>query len=328
MVLLGNELRRRNINYSSSHIPEFSEQIDSHLHFAEEALKKQISEDKDERTTIFKDFIKEANEKKQNNQVTYKWWVLFNFRLSILLTPSDKRTTLRANQRNPFIEILYKENAWIKESELENINESYLSSLEENIINLPRTIFESIQLFPNHIIIPTTLGIIGVKSFNSRFLTGINPFGLIRSKVTGDGIEMYPDNFWGHDEVHFVNELIALNDITSKEKYLQFQNQLFHYINKLPVEKQIQLEFIYFLLTHEYGFFLNYLLIKNSEHYTTKTISEYQLTKLVNNCMSSSWYKNLIPSSISTNETLVRNYILESVSLFNKLAIEINLANN
>ncbi|MBN8535827.1 MAG: hypothetical protein J0M15_02150 [Deltaproteobacteria bacterium] len=110
------------------------------------------------------------------------------------------------------------------------------------------------RVFPERVSIPVVDTRVGIASINSMSGSDTGIKGLIGEKSIIDAIEMYPDHFFRHEEVHIVNE-VCLNsrfDIT-KEKRSKLRKNYFEYRNTLPVlnDRRSAFESAYFIVTHE-----------------------------------------------------------------------------
>ena len=76
------QLQSLRANPYTTHIPYFADQIEAHLAFA----KKEFSTMSEQRKTLLTNLKEKAKTAISNKEVTYEWWLNFNFELSIVLT--------------------------------------------------------------------------------------------------------------------------------------------------------------------------------------------------------------------------------------------------
>lgn len=320
LLALAQQLRSRTIDPHSTHIPELVPQITEHLQYAETGITRQNSSDESTRLGILKNFTAEAIQKISSNQVTYRWWVFFNFRLSILLTPKNKRTSERGGGPNNFAQIVLEKNSWRTEKAFERLVEQSWGGLRD-LTNIGKACDE----FPSRILMPTIAGDLGIIALNRSFLTGVYPIGLTSDVVWADGREMYPDHFFGHDLVHLDNERFSINRWEAPESRVKgFQTQFQTEMENLPQREREMLEFVWFIASHELTFLADDATYRDGSRLTDNLFGT-RLQKLVESTMDKTWYGNLVPDWVDiTSETSVKDFLIESGKTFNKLAARIN----
>ena len=92
MVSLAQKLRNSQINPKTTHIPEFADDIPKYIEWIEEGIKKS-GKNVEEKLKILDDLKKEAVERINNQQVTYEWWLNWNWRLSQYENPESQNIT-------------------------------------------------------------------------------------------------------------------------------------------------------------------------------------------------------------------------------------------
>ena len=155
---------------------------------------------------------KEANTTIDKQQVTYEWWIKFNYILSKIFSPS------------------------------------YQEILNDKIPTDDATILidSLISLFPGKILIPTTKGGIGIIAFNRTHPLNIHALGLIKKEKTTHSRLISPEGFFLHDIGH-ANK----SDHFSSPLNQKFHSLFIERIQALSIEKRQNVEIIYFVLTHE-----------------------------------------------------------------------------
>ena len=189
-----------------THIEYFAKKVEEHIAFATKEMSRFAS---DEQKTDLALLKAEAKKAILEEKVAYEWWVNFHIRLSIVLT---------------------------KQSEGQSIVEIFTSE----------RIKEIVSNFPEHILFPTPLGILGFMTFNRAFIEGVYPVGLISRKQKVDRLKMNPKMFLFHDIAHAF-------------KYMVFKHVDKHYLRRkmidimetLPLEKRKLTELVYFISIHE-----------------------------------------------------------------------------
>lgn len=195
--------RITHIDYFAGKIPEHLEYIKRSLTSLPKASKRQLALEGLER---------KAQEAITKKQVTYEWWIKFNYILSKILSPS------------------YRELLDGK------ISEDEASMLMDSLINL----------FPRRILMPTIRGGLGIMTFNRTHPLNIHPMGLIRTDRTTHNRPVSPEGFFLHDMGH-ANRTDHFNSPVHKK----FHSLFIERIEGLPIEKRQNVELIYFVLIHE-----------------------------------------------------------------------------
>ena len=324
LIKLAAQLRNKSADYKTTHIQEFSDMVSTHLQFAKEAIESQISNDHAERLALLSAFKSEAQNKQVTHKVSYRWWVYFNFRISILLTPKEKRTATRGGFSNLFVQELYETDAWKSESAFDAFIEKFIFNRNSS---RPGIIMEDyIKEFPVKIIFPTLVGEIGISVLNKIFSTGVYPFGQISAPSMIDGREMYPDHFFGHEFVHMDNYEYAMLNYTpsNAEAIHQFHLKFLKIIETLSVKDRQMVEAVYFLPTHERLDFAHGLILGDA-HQLTDFFFKTNLEYIVDLFMDEGWFASLLPAWVrSTSREDVRAFLVQSAKKFNEIALKIN----
>ncbi|MDE0118864.1 MAG: hypothetical protein OXM55_02510 [Bdellovibrionales bacterium] len=208
---LGANPRTTHIEYFADQIPDFIAHIRKSLeenYFPESHL----SGSKSEQLKHLESLEVEAKKAITDETVTYKWWLIFNHKLSIVMTGSHPK------------------------------NKTNLGLVEEEIISE----------FPLKIIIPTTRGEnIGIITFNRAMFEGVYPAGMInKNNINVDNTTLYPSDFFTHDIGHSIlNGNRLYMDYSVSHRLLH--KRLLDSMEDLPPNKRKQVEGVYFIMTHE-----------------------------------------------------------------------------
>ncbi len=126
-----------------------------------------------------------------------------------------------------------------------------LSNEKPDIID-PSIVQELLKLFPETIVLPTTIGEIGIIPLNTIRSERIEPIGLVTSKRVVDGKEEVPLGFAFHDILH----IWASDGVEAR-----FYSEIAKRRDSLSVEKGQNVELAYHILTHETstGVIISYL---------------------------------------------------------------------
>lgn len=233
---LAQSLRIRSIHSHTTHIQEFSDLIDIYIAFIKKGIESQKSDDKAERLELLKLFQTEAQSRQDLKAVTYRWWINFNFRLSILATPKEHR------QFNYF-------GKWTTNEELEELYVILKKKKRKNLL-LEETgltgdlILQMVDLsnnFPEAVLIPTKHDL-GIIPINKTHGTGMHLIGLNNNLIHADEQDMYPDQFFLHDIEHTLYKYIDNS---------QFLTYLKRKLRNLKKPQREAAEYIYFEVTHE-----------------------------------------------------------------------------
>ena len=248
-------LNNRFINPYTTHIPWFANLIDTHIRSIEISIASQNSPDKTERLKLLNLLKAEAKSYKMAEMVTYQWWLNFNLRLSILVTPREHRNKSRLLDiiedtgeliKKGRLEILYLESIYNKHSVSKEMN-------EDNDLNL---LFRLINAFPEKIMIPIVYDL-GIISINTTYGTGVSFIRLKSDPTDIKGNLMYPDDIFIYD----VHNYIANKNIDNKSQLFHpyFQRKL----RTLTIPEREAVEYIYFQLNYEDFSFSEIINFKN-----------------------------------------------------------------
>ena len=210
-TFIGNQLRNSPIlNPYRTHIVDFEDQITEHVEYIKQGI---LSSGKDvnSRLTILDAFKHEAENKRDNKELTYQYWLLWNMRLSILAS-SEQPTNWNWHTHEDTLSRKLTSNPF---------SEDYrLNEYTQDMINV------FLELFPSFILLPV-IGPLGYKDFNKMIPHGVFPIELQNKDVIQDNRKMSPYNIYGHDVNHAVLgtnkriDLPKMNDGQFGKRYLQ-----------------------------------------------------------------------------------------------------------
>lgn len=233
-VKLAERIRSFDINPFSTHIEDFALQIPNHIETIRQGIESQGIQRQRQRLHLLKQFEKEAHQKIEDSAVTYIWWLYWNKRLSILVTPSSQRKE--------------KGDWWKSKKNLEhflnNLNEDQLRGFHKDEYILMKLI----QKFPYQIIFPTTSDL-GPMAFNRVSVHSIFPVQLAGKATWMDGELHTPEKAFFHDINHAVLQFEEEGLSSSSLMKLFYQQTASS--NNLTVYEREVIEIIYFLITHE-----------------------------------------------------------------------------
>lgn len=291
----------------SEHIPFLKPEILHQLRFIQSHLTTQ------EQRSLFPIFQKEFEQREENQTVTYEWWILFAYRLSILVTPYSQRQVWRIGRPlvvDPFTQKILEENTW-------HNHEDLLGLMRERDTSL----YKLIARFPEVILIPSTKGDFEISDFNNCLVGNIMPLGLSGAELIADGMTFQPNMFFRHDITHAGNWFGY-----ESYEYPCFQLFLKYTLHKIAEKKDVrqksQLEFMLFNFTHEEIGFIDQIgassdlsTLKSFKVRVLRGNNDGNLYKL---CLMDSWYATLIKPYLPKDgdqETETKLYIDESITL-------------
>lgn len=158
-----------------------------------------------ERSVFFKErrvieqFQSEMDERIRQGNVTYEWWLLFNMRLSILVTPPQHRShTLALAENENYYNMmtrkegreLLQEDSWKNHYTTKGVIHRYNLTLMED---------KDAFLFPTSV----GGGDFDLHQLNRVFGTGVFLIGLSSRPRMADGSLQFPDTYFRHDLLHY-----------------------------------------------------------------------------------------------------------------------------
>lgn len=214
-----------------THISYFADQATKTLSDFEKSFREQNKENKEfleERLKLLEDFKTEARRKATAQEVTYYWWVHFNFRLAFLATHQDEIYYPLPSKAN-FIDH-FRTHKDMDEA-IEALHKNGFDLRIKKIANLPETLFFSTNNF-------------GIMAFN-RLTNKTHIVGVSGKDQFDNASRKSPLDYIVHDILHISSFGIPHLRDTAKEFE---KKRLDNISNKSDREK---VELIFFLLHHE-----------------------------------------------------------------------------
>lgn len=291
-LTLSDQIRSRSPS-STEHLEELAPMVENHILFAENALVKQSSKIKavpsylqrskasaqhQKQQKLLANFKREAEQRVSNKNVSYEWWICFNFRISILLTPEENRSTVRAGRPNSNLSQIYSHDLW-------HSHNSLIAS--HDIKN-----YLKINSFPENILYPTIQGDLSLEELNLTATTNTFLIGMAEDQIVADGENMWPEQFFHHDLVHFSN---FLHNENSMEKATKLHEIYTTHLDKLNEQERQSVVFWYFMVSHEIMYGMGSdpkWSIQTSEGSLQKGDRDYY------SFFDPSWYRDILPNWI------------------------------
>ena len=108
-LALGQKIKSRNYT-KSEHISFLETEITEQLIFIKSNL---VSKEQQALFTLFKT---EFEQRKDRKELSYEWWLMYTYRLSILVTTKENRQAVKIgnSDEDPFSKKFLQNNAWLK----------------------------------------------------------------------------------------------------------------------------------------------------------------------------------------------------------------------
>lgn len=242
----------KNLKYSGCGVTD-------HIPFLENYIREQLADIKkklveNEQVAIFAEFEAEFEERSKAEQLTYKYWILLGYRLSIFITPPQNRTKSAGDTPGMpdchFHAKVLDNAAW-------RSYEAFESLFEEAAAHNHTGLHRTISHFPGLILLPSTLGDFPISLMSDLLIFNALPLGLISTDIIADGQRYYPDRFYRHDITHAEVWYHTNYCFCAKNTLAIFFEYMAEIINtEADNYKKSQLEFILFFIVHEVGFFI------------------------------------------------------------------------
>ena len=280
-------------------------------------------QDIDNRLTLLAIFRAEAQKRLREGRVTYRWWLNFNFRLSILATPRRKRSTDFAGG---LVKELYRTGDWVSDESLEA---AYLRpNLEGGDPGTGAVVTTLFSNFP-HIIAVPSVEPLGTMPFDRTFLTGVHPVGLTGRAVRADGEKMYPDAFSRHDLEHLHTrikwDIPPLHGSNHREAWrnkrrrlVLFHNEFIPRADALALREKGMAYLMYYIANHEYpSQLLSFLL-------TPGKILRYLPFRDIAKDLKKMGSSAPLPEGLYRDSVdHIGDYLMDAAKLFDRMAVEI-----
>ena len=321
---LAQSLRTQSVNPYTTHIQEFADQINSHITFIEEGIRSQESSDKNYRLSKLEILKTEAESRQKARSVTYRWWLNFNLRLSILATPAEiTESDLYYTAPKEVVEMatndawehFYEKLTLLNYKKGDNLYDYYLDMYY--LITL-------LNQFPERIMIPTRQDL-GIIPINKSYGTGVHFIGLNNKLTRADNQSMDPYNFFMHD--------VANHAIHRKVSDPQLLIHLQYKLEKLLKFRRQPAEYIYFEVTHEKADKLTHLKdITSIRKIITKLINEHHRIRnnsidRYNNRANHTYINSFlpfIPNYVTRIYDSIEGFITEGAETFTDLILEVH----
>ena len=249
----------RNIDPYNDHIPEFADLIDTHIDFIRRGIKSQDFLDRPARLRLLELFRKKGHLKKNDEEVTYQWWLNFHLHLSILATPTEHLNENHLLGFNNivkllindidimYLEALYQYPYFRRDNKHYNLN-TLFNSMEDLILSINR--------FPRTVMLPT-IDDLGIISINKAHREGVHIIRLNNGPIIGiEGRLIYPDDLFISDIYYHSSN----KTIDSKSKF--FRNYFQQKLDTLTEREREAVEYIDFISNYEDGSFSE-LIVRN-----------------------------------------------------------------
>ena len=242
LIFIGRGLRSYPmLNPYKTHIVDFEDQITDHIKFIRQGILSSRTvegylssrTDVDEKLKILDDFKHEAEKRRDNKELTYQYWLLWNMRLSILVSSNRPRWWD------------WKTHA----GTLSRTRASDVFSTGDRINNYAQdTVQFFLEIFPQFIILPA----IGVsyKDLNKSFSDDIFLIELQNKDANQDNQRWIPYNLYTHDLNHAVLSTFKRFNIP-KMGNSQFSKRYFQIAQTFPNKVREMAEIGFFIFFHE-----------------------------------------------------------------------------
>lgn len=229
---------------ATDHIPFLADEANAMLQFITPYLKtnKQLA--------IRSMFQAELQQRNMKQQLSYEWWLIFAYRISILVTKESERVDTCIAGKH-----IIKEDLWLAHDNLYKLLMSYPDhgnpgSLHKDTPAFAAFLKKIIGKFPHMVLAPTTIGHVPIETFNHLIAHNALPLGVTAFPIDADGITYNPDQFITHDIDHAAAWMLF------EESFQESSQLLCRYIvntitNENNAKLKSQLGFMLFLITHE-----------------------------------------------------------------------------
>ncbi len=228
------QLKTPGVSAKTTHIEELKPLALKHINFIEEGISlRETTPVTSIRNRVLNSMRNELDDKHLKKELTYEWWLFFNWKLAIV--SYNNLTKLTANKA--LIPEILDANAK---------SESLLLKYNNTLIS--RYIQGALEDFPSFILLPVT-GSSGILTINKAMVDRIHYAGLMHDPAYADGVLIPPDKYFDHDLVHH-NVTVSYQ---ASEEEEEFYTQLLEQIQTLKGNKRNMAELEFFLLLHEEG---------------------------------------------------------------------------
>lgn len=305
MLLLAQKLRSGLIDPTSTHLPEFSNKIPLFFRRIENFIAGQEGHylDTVERLETLAAMRREYADRVVAREVSYEYWVVLSQRLAILATPEIERTA-------PFI----------------SVTQSMLAQHDivyRRYFGPGAQYTHFLQRFPDVLLMPT-METMGVASFNPIFSFQVYPIGLVSEQLSVDGRRMWPDSYWKHDLEHadaFARFTHSVEQVRlMQEKHLSIMSA----INNERGLRRLQLEFVYFIFTHEYPHYIREGHLLLGWQYVINSFRRSDFFVVMEDALEDpDHFRALLPPSVNVRSLAnIRLFLNDSLDVFQEVVVE------
>ena len=191
-----------------THIDYFANLIPQHIEY----IKKGVTTPKQQ--TLIELLEQQAEKAIAEQQVTYNWWIKFNFALSYIFKKKVNIPNI-ADISSPMMDLL-------------------------------------ISRFPFEVAFPTLGSSVGIMTFNRALFEGVHPLSLSHTAIQMGGKHIMPDILFRHDITHSLVFITRMKDVYYSTVNKKFHKGWIEQMSSLPYNKtRKNIELAYFISTHE-----------------------------------------------------------------------------
>ena len=295
-IFIGNQLRNSpTLNPYTTHIVDFKDQITDHVEYIKQGILSSGT-DVNSKLTILDTLKHEA----ESSKLTYQYWLLWNMRLSILVS-SEQPTSW--NWRT-------------HEGTLRNIGNTfsqnyYFDDYTQDMVD------SFLALFPSFIILPV-IGSLGYKDFNKTSAYTVFPIQLENKDIIQDNMKMSPYSLYGHDVNHAVLNVYKRID-HPKMGNSQFSKRYLQIAEIFPDKIREMAEIGLFIFFHETADILEHR-SNIKEFFENNNLDEQNIYTRLRNKEND--LGSILPEDIQSDRE-IKEYFEQVADVFNKIYLQI-----
>lgn len=237
LIFIGSQLRNSpRVNPYKTHIVDFEDQITEHIEFIRQGILSSET-DIDSKLEILSAFKQEAESKRDNKELTYQYWLLWNMRLSILVSSKKPNWDWKTHKGALLWED--KDGLFLL-SKNKDVN---YNNYAQNVVDF------FLEMFPRYIVLPT-IGPLEYKDLNKTFSDDTFLIELQNKNTVQDKQEMFPYELYSHDLNHNVlstYERISLPNMGNS----RFSKRYLKIAESFPDKIREMAEIGHFIFFHE-----------------------------------------------------------------------------
>lgn len=318
LLPLGASLRTLNLT-AQDHIDQLIPELNELLKFCKKNC------NTPEQKQIYEKFEIEFNQRVSDQSISYEYWIIMAFRISILITDKPKRTAAVAdlNDNSDFLIHLLEHKKW-------ETHEDMILNINEFPMGYPaRQIKHCISEFPRLMMIPTGCSEISIHHLNRLLTQQIYPLRLIHTAIIEDGETLEPDRYIRYQLMHVAHFRHLYWDSNEKLNAILFFAQycLQHIQNSQDIRVRFGLDFLLHIMLHvEISVFYEIHLkddkeIYRQENYTLKNFfaennSIYTIVE------DDKWFGQIIKPLLTNQYPNTRRFINHMTHLMDELIIQ------